>query len=138
MSEKFQTILAFDFGKRRIGVAVGQTLSRTAEPLTTVTQKPANIDWQAIDKIVREWRPDLCVVGFPATADGGETPIHVQIKRFAATLKERFDVPVEFCDERLSSYEAEHHLQESRHDIDALAAQIILETWLNDKHLAKN
>ena len=132
-----ETLIAFDYGSKRIGVAVGQTMSNTAEPLAVVRQKQHKIDWDTIQKIVAEWRPNRVVIGFPATKDGQEHKVHTAIRHFASELEKRFCVPVEFVDERLSSYEAASQ-QSSRHEIDAVAAQLILESWLNAQRMQKN
>ena len=130
MSEPIETVIAFDYGSKRIGVAVGQTLSGTAQAVTVVKQKNGRINWPEIEKIIAEWRPDRIVLGFPATRDGRAITLHSAIERFAQDLKKRFDVPVELCDEHLSSFEAAQR-EPDQHVLDAMAAQIILETWLN-------
>jgi putative Holliday junction resolvase len=133
------TIIAFDFGHRRIGVAVGQTLTGTATPLTVVpfTNQP---DWQAIAGIISEWKPAAMVVGLPFAEDGGETDMSKGARRFGRQLEGRFAIPVVFEDERLTSFGAEERFVEARargemrrKDAafkDAIAAQIILENWL--------
>ena len=138
MAETIETIIAFDYGSKKIGVAVGQTLSNTAEPLTIVGQKQNKIQWPAIEKIIAEWRPSRLVLGFPATDDGQTTDIHAAIERFKRDLERRFSLPVELCDERLSSFEAAEQEQQSRHELDAIAAQIILQTWLNARRSQEN
>lgn len=133
------TIIAFDFGLRRIGVAVGQTLTGSANALTVVpfTSKP---DWQAIASIVDEWKPAAVVVGLPLAEDGGETDMSKAARRFGRQLEGRFGVPVLFEDERLTSFSAEQRFVNARarsgmrkKDValkDAIAAQVILESWL--------
>lgn len=135
--DSIETILAFDYGAKNIGVAVGQTLSRTAEPLTVVSQKHGKIDWVSIGKLFDEWRPDRVVVGFPNTRDGESLPIHAAIKRFVVRLEQRFELPVTLFDERLSSFEAAQQSHLDRHRLDAIAAQMILESWLNAEHQEK-
>ncbi|MCP5145049.1 MAG: Holliday junction resolvase RuvX [Gammaproteobacteria bacterium] len=126
------TLLAFDFGRRRIGIAVGQTISATASPLQTVeATRDGAINWAVIEKLVVEWRPDALVVGIPSHADGSEHPLSARIQRFARQLGGRFALPVHLIDERLSSHAAEAFAgTTSRHRLDAHAAQIILETYL--------
>ncbi|MGB7451044.1 MAG: Holliday junction resolvase RuvX [Lysobacterales bacterium] len=133
------TIIAFDFGFRRIGVAVGQTLTGSANVLTVVpvASKP---DWQAIAGIVHEWKPAALVVGLPLAEDGGETDMSKGARRFGRQLEGRFGIPVLFEDERLTSFSAEHGFVNARAKSgmrkkdaalkDAIAAQIILESWL--------
>jgi len=133
------TLLAFDFGHRRIGVAVGQTLTCSANALAVVSfaDKP---DWQTITGILKEWRPVALIVGLPLAADGGETEMSKRARRFGRQLNGRYGIPVMYEDERLSSFSAEQRFVEARarggmrrKDAalkDAMAAQIILENWL--------
>jgi len=133
------TVIAFDFGLRRIGVAVGQTLTGSANVLTVVpvAGKP---DWQAIAAIVDEWKPAALVVGLPLAEDGGETGMSEAARKFGRQLEGRFAVPVLFEDERLTSFSADQRFVEARAKSgmrkkdaalkDAIAAQIILESWL--------
>ena len=133
------TLLGFDFGHRRIGVAVGQTLTGSANALTVVAvaDKP---DWQTITKILDEWRPVALVVGLPLAADGDETEMSKSARRFGRQLNGRYSIPVLYEDERLTSFSAEQRFQDARargsmrrKDAalkDAMAAQIILENWL--------
>lgn len=137
------TLLSFDYGARRIGVAVGQTLTATANPLETVSngREP---DWAAIGRLVREWRPDALLVGLPLGAEGEETGMSKAARRFGRSLSERYGLPVEFADERLTSRAAEGRFRAGRAagslkkkhsgQLDAMAAQIILENWLQSRH----
>ncbi len=137
------TILAFDFGQRRIGVACGDTITRTAAPLDVVERTRADA-WDRLGKLLREWQPNLAVVGLPYNADGSEGTTTRAARAFAAELSQRFGVSVELVDERYSSLEAESRLQAARAvgvrrrrvakgDVDAAAAGIILERWFSDK-----
>jgi len=133
------TLLAFDFGHRRIGVAVGQTLTGSANALAVVpvASKP---DWQMISKLLSEWKPVAVVVGLPLAADGGETDISKDARRFGRQLEGRYGVSVWYEDERLTSFSAEQRFVDARSRgsmrrkdaalKDAMAAQIILENWL--------
>jgi putative Holliday junction resolvase len=133
------TLLAFDFGHRRIGVAVGQTLTGSANALAVVpvSGKP---DWQAISLIINEWKPVAIVVGLPLAADGGETEISKDARRFGRQLEGRYGIPVLHEDERLTSIIAEERFVDARKHggmrrkeaalKDAMAAQVILENWL--------
>lgn len=125
-----RTALGFDFGEKRIGVAVGQTITRTASALATLPARAGQPDWQVLGRLLEEWRPDLLVVGMPTTADGNPHPLAPAIERFARRLTGRFGKPVAFVDERLTSWEAESQVRDSRHGVDALAARALLETWL--------
>ena len=132
------TVIAFDFGLRRIGVAVGQTLTGSASALAVVpfANKP---DWQAITKILGEWQPAAIVVGLPLAEDGGETDMSKGARRFGRQLEGRFGISVWFEDERLTSFSAEQRFVDARAGNgmrrkdaalkDAIAAQIILESW---------
>ena len=134
------TIIAFDFGYRRIGVAVGQTLTGSASPLSVVpvANKP---DWQAITVIVKEWKPAAIVVGLPLAEEGGETDMSKGARRFGRQLHGRYGIPVLYEDERLTSFGAEERFVDARargemrkkdaEFKDAIAAQIILENWLH-------
>ncbi|HEY5776896.1 MAG TPA: Holliday junction resolvase RuvX [Xanthomonadales bacterium] len=133
------TIIAFDFGLRRIGVAVGQTVTSSASALSVVpfADRP---DWQAISSILKEWKPTALVVGLPLAEDGGETDMSESARRFGRQLEGRYAIPVYFEDERLTSFSAEQRFVDSRSHggmrrkdaslKDAIAAQIILENWL--------
>jgi putative Holliday junction resolvase len=125
------TLIGFDYGKKRIGVAVGQTLTRTATPLGTVPVTNGIPDWDRISKIIQEWRPAALVVGLPLNMDGTSQAMTRESNRFVRQLSERYQYPVYRADERLSSYEAKSRLQDTR-NLDPVAAQAILETWLSE------
>lgn len=132
MKHQEQTLLAFDYGKKKIGVAVGQTLTRTSTPLTTINAKRKVPDWNAINSLINQWKPDAFVVGLPLNMDGTEQEITIHAKRFANQLQGRYGIPVHTSDERLSTREAYDRL--IQHGLattpDSIAAQIILEDWL--------
>ena len=138
------TLLAFDVGARRIGVAVGNTISNSARELGVLAMRDAGPDWPTLDRWMREWQPKRLVVGDPATLDGGEQPIRKMARKFANALVERYRLPVEQVDERTSSIEAAQRFaagratgQRKRHQasqLDATAAAIILERWLAEPH----
>ena len=135
-----EVLLAFDYGARRIGLAVGQTLTGTASPagVIPVGQAP---DWDAVGRAVREWSPTRLLVGLPYNMDGTETVLTGVCRGFASELGRRYGLPVELVDERLTSSAAQGDLREARRsgartrrvrreDIDANAARLILETWM--------
>ena len=129
------TLLGFDYGTHKIGLAVGQTLTGTATPLTTlaaVRQKP---DWDSINSLIVEWKPDALVVGLPFEMNGQEAEIASRAKRFARQLEGRYQLPVHMVDEKLTSREAWSRLgKDASKDVtrvDAMAAKLILETWLS-------
>lgn len=135
-------VLGFDVGARRIGVAVGNTISATARAIAMVTAHDDGPDWTAVDALVREWRPQLLIVGEPLTLEGEAQPATHLARRFARTAAERYQLPVELVDERSTSREADRRFAEKRRSgqarrrdakaLDALAAQIIVERWLGD------
>ncbi len=146
MTHSPQTILGFDFGTKKIGVAVGQSITQTVTPLVTLPSLNQKPDWNAIKNLIDEWLPNILVVGLPVHLDGEEQPMTQAAKKFGNRLNGRFNLPVEFMDERLSSYEAEERLKEinsrnnyfgKKHtnkrqtalDIDKIAAQLIVESW---------
>lgn len=130
------TVLAFDFGTKRIGVAVGDFETRLAHPLTAIAALDNRARFAAIGHLVAEWRPALLVVGLPAHADGAEHPVGRLARRFAQRLHGRFGVRTELVDERLTSHEAEGLLRAAgargarlKAGLDSVAAQRILETY---------
>ncbi|MCG7964255.1 MAG: Holliday junction resolvase RuvX [Candidatus Thiodiazotropha taylori] len=130
------TLLGFDFGTRKIGVAVGQTLTGTATPLETlelVNQKP---DWVRIEELINEWQPQALVVGLPLDVDDSETDATQPALRFSRQLEGRFHLTVYLADERFTSFEARDrlgHRAKRLEDYDAVAAKLILETWFNER-----
>ena len=132
-----QSVLGFDYGERRIGIATGQTITASATPLTTlnsINQKP---DWAAIEKLIDQWRPDALIVGLPLYLDGSSSEMTAKAKRFVRQLEGRFHLPVFTVNESLSSFEAEQQLQQhkkidqhNKEEIDKMAAAIIVQNWL--------
>lgn len=141
MAKTHAVYLGFDFGLKRIGVAVGQSLTGTATPLTTLAAQDGQPDWNAVAKLLAEWQPAALVVGLPYNSDGSEQAITTRATRFACQLEGRYGLPVHQVDERYSSTTAEESLRANRAagrrrvrktDIDAAAACVILEAWLRD------
>lgn len=134
------TVLGFDVGARRIGVAVGTGFGLGARALAVVDVHDDQIDWKAVEKLHREWRPAGFIVGDPMTLDGGDQPIRVRARAFAQALRTRFGLPVAMMDERNSSQEAARRFAADRADgkrkrrdadlLDAMAAAVIVERWL--------
>jgi len=128
------TLLGFDYGTAKIGVAVGQTGTATATPLETLRAVDLHPNWEGISRLIDTWRPDELVVGLPSDIDGSETEISDRARRFARQLEGRYRLPVHMIDERLTSMEARGHLDRKPGNIeqlDAIAAKLILETWLS-------
>lgn len=130
-----QTLLGFDFGTRRIGVAVGQRITGTARALATLNARDGQPDWAQVEQLVATWRPDALVVGLPLHLDGTRSDVTAAAERFARRLHGRFRLPVHLQDERLSSFAAEETLSGARKrgDLDAEAARIILQDWLDSQ-----
>ena len=136
MSGSQEGFFSFDFGTKRIGVAVGQTITRTASDLTTLNTNNGQIPWPQLDTLIQQWHPDAFIVGLPLNKDGTPHKITEKAKTFGKNLEARYHLPVYFMDERLSSIEAEHLLSQNgsgreKGDIDKLAAKLILESWFN-------
>ena len=129
--------IGFDFGYKRIGVAVGQKLTGSASPLSTLDAKLGIPNWDVIQKLLNQWRPLALVVGLPTCIDDSEQYTTAASRGFARQLRKRFALPVHFVDERLSTVEARAHLfaeggyrKIKNSEIDSIAACVILEQWL--------
>ena len=134
------TVLAFDFGEKRTGVAVGDLGMGTAHPLMTIAAEDNNSRFVAISALIDEWRPAALVVGVPAYDDGREHPVGRLARRFAQRLEGRFGIATHLVDERLTSHAAEDRLREAgaarrkiRQSLDAVAAQVILQTYFSTR-----
>jgi len=132
------TVLAFDFGERRIGVAVGEHLISSANPLTTIDNESNEIRFATITALVNEWQPKLLVVGLPLSLDGSENAVTQLCKKFARRLNGRFNLPVILIDERYSSAEASNLLNQTgikgraqKVMLDQVAAQTILQSYFD-------
>lgn len=129
-------LLGFDFGMKRIGVAVGQTITKTARPLDTIEAKNGIPNWKAIAKLIQKWQPDALVVGIPLNMDGTPQTISQHAQHFATHLREQYQLPVYEMDERLTTKDAREKLfnqggykalQDGQ--VDRVAAQLILQNW---------
>lgn len=134
------TLLGFDFGTHRIGVAVGQTVTHEARPLTTLYSRDGRPDWDSVAKLVSEWHPEAFILGLPIDLDGQEVDWSARVHRFARQLHGRFGRRVHLIDERFTSIEAQHRRQARgtqgpgpAETVDAMAAAVILETWLREQ-----
>ena len=132
------TVMAFDFGEKRIGVAVGETILKAAHPITTIEAETNDVKFAKIADIIKEWRPSLLVVGLPTYMDGNEHTLTHLAKKFAQRLEGRFNLPVTMIDERLTSVEAAQNLQaagikghKQKNLLDAVAAQGILQSYFD-------
>ncbi|MEQ9464195.1 MAG: Holliday junction resolvase RuvX [Haliea sp.] len=133
------TVLAFDYGLKQIGVAVGNTLLGTTRSLAILRARDGVPDWSALAALVAEWQPDLLVVGDPLNMDGSVSELATRARKFGRRLHGRLGLPVAMTDERLSSYTAKQEQRERGHrgdykaaPIDSYAAELILQTWLRE------
>ncbi len=141
-----RALLGFDYGSKKIGIAVGQELTHTARPLATIRTIKEKPDWESITRLISTWKPDALVVGLPLNMDGSEQEMTLAAKRFANQLRGRYHLPVFHADERLSTIAAEQMIKESaknagksresaRTGLDAVAAQLILQTFFSENPL---
>ncbi|MEI6543416.1 MAG: Holliday junction resolvase RuvX [Methylococcales bacterium] len=134
------TYLGFDFGYKKIGVAVGQTITGSASPLQTIRSINQSPDWQIISQLIQEWRPCGLVVGISRQADGSDNPVTPRMIKFCHQLNGRYQLPVYQQDEALTTFEAKQMLFDEVsvnatklwEVQDQLAAQLILQSWLNE------
>jgi len=129
-----ETVMGFDFGYKKIGVALGQSLTATASPLVIVPCRNSQPDWPSLTGLIEQWRPHRLVVGLPLGQDGQDTHLSLAARRFINQLQTRFTLPVEGVNEYLSSHAAAARLGGHRAPLDAVAAQIIVETWLAQRY----
>ena len=133
--------MAFDFGLRQIGVAMGNSLLGTTRPLPIIKARDGQPEWTALEALIDEWRPDLLVVGDPLNMDGSASELSARADKFARRLHGRLGLEVAMVDERLSSFEAKldsreqgHRGDYKRQPVDSLAAELILKTWLAENN----
>lgn len=136
-----RTILAFDFGTKSIGVAVGSELTGTASLLSAFKAQDGTPNWELVEKLIKEWQPQLLLVGLPLNMDGTEQPFTARARKFANRLHGRFGLPVELQDERLTTTEARSQLfveggfrNLAKDKVDSLSAKIIFESWYEQQH----
>ena len=125
-------IVAFDFGEKKIGVAVGQTSTYTSSPLQVIFNNHDKVNWNEISMLLEEWRPELILVGKPLNMDGTDSEIMKKVDTFYKKLESLYDAKFEYVDERLTTFEAREILKENEKDfVDANAAKILIDQWLN-------
>ena len=136
-----RSLMGFDFGTRSIGIATGQEITGTASPLTSLKANDGIPDWSQLEKLLKEWQPDLLVVGLPLNMDGTEQEMTVRARKFGQRLHGRFGFQVEFKDERLTTTDAKARLFEhggykalGKSRVDAVSAQLILESWMESHY----
>ncbi len=132
--------MAFDFGTKNIGIAIGQEITKTASTFYSIQANDGMPDWAELDMIVKEWNPNLFVVGDPLNMDGTRSKIQDSSDKFSTALNKRYDIGLEKTDERLSSREAKERLENIQMGIKdsrnkhSISAQIILEDWFRSKY----
>ena len=136
-----RSLMGFDFGTRSIGIATGQEVTGTASPLTSLKANEGIPDWVQLEKLLKEWQPDLLIVGLPLNMDGTEQEMTVRARKFGQRLHGRFGFHVEFKDERLTTTDAKARLFEQggykalgKSRVDAVSAQLILESWMESHY----
>ncbi|NRA52736.1 MAG: Holliday junction resolvase RuvX [Gammaproteobacteria bacterium] len=130
------TMLAFDFGTKSIGVAIGQTITATASPLAAIKAQDGIPNWDLIEQLIKEWQPSQIIVGLPTNMDGTEQPMTLRARKFSQRIYARFKIPVVTHDERLTTAAAKERLFElggykklTKGKIDSVSAVLILESW---------
>ena len=132
--------MAFDFGTKNIGIAIGQEITKTASTFYSIRANDGLPDWVELDMIVKEWNPNLFIVGDPLNMDGTRSKIQDSSDKFSTALNKRYDIDIEKTDERLSSREAKERLENIQMGIKdsrnkhSISAQIILEDWFRSKY----
>ena len=134
-----KTLLAFDYGTKNIGVATGQTITSSANSLPPVKAKDGVPDWNHIEKLMADWKPDLVLVGLPLNMDDSESELSTRARKFANRIHGRFGVKIDMMDERLTTFEAKGEVMRRRgsrdyknNPVDSIAARLILEGWLEN------
>ena len=140
MTTNITSVLGIDYGLKRIGIATGQTITGSSTPITTLNQINGNPDWDAINQLIGQWKPQALIVGMPYHLDGTENDMTKIVEAFCQELEQRFALPIYKISEVLSSYEAEQSLKQqkkigkhNKHEIDKMAAAIIVQNWLDQQ-----
>ncbi len=126
-------VLGFDYGSKKIGVAVGQSITGQATPLEVIPARQQKPDWGRIEKLIKTWQPRYLIVGIPWREDASASPVTAAAQRFSRQLEGRFNVTTKTINEYLSSYEAAERVGSKSQPLDAWAAQVILETWFGEQ-----
>ena len=125
-------IVAFDFGEKKIGVAVGQTSTYTSSPLQVIFNNHDKVNWNEISVLLEEWRPELILIGKPLNMDGTDSDMMKKVDAFYKKLESLYDAKFEYVDERLTTFEARDILKENNVEtVDANAAKILIDNWFN-------
>ncbi|RYZ82251.1 MAG: Holliday junction resolvase RuvX [Moraxellaceae bacterium] len=134
-----QIVMGFDFGTQKMGMACGNSLSNTAQPLAIFPMRDGIPDWDKLEKLIAQWQPNTCVVGLPLNMDDSESELSARARKFARRLRHRLNIPVWMVDERLTTREARNSLfsyQQQGHgkktNADSLAATMLIESWFRE------
>lgn len=136
MHDDNHIVFGFDYGRKRIGVAIGQCLTQSATPLDQIHVQQGQVDWPHIIRLIDEWQPDRLIIGLPYNMDDSESNMAKAARRFATALGQHVSLPIELIDERLSTREAKQRLASQdkqryhKKALNSMAAVVILETWL--------
>ena len=137
-----KNVLGFDFGKKQIGIATGQTITYTSSALTIIKAKNGVPDWGLLDKIITDWQPEIFVVGLPLNMDSTESDMSKDCRNFALSLESKFGRRAQMMDERLTSREAKQEQRSVKikpsNNVDHVAAALILQSWLENPLLGQN
>lgn len=123
-------ILAIDFGLKKVGLAIGNTLTKTSMPISTIFYKSKQELFNLLEKHVVEWKPELIIIGNPLNMDQTESEMSKLAEKFSTQFSKKFNLAVELVDERLSSFEAKEFAKDD--NLDAMAAKLILDSWMNN------
>ena len=125
-------IIAFDYGEKKIGVAVGQTSTNTSSPLKVIFNNHGKVNWDEINLLLNEWNPDLIILGKPLNMDGTESEVMKKVDKFYNNLMKIYKAKYEYVDERLTTFEAKEILKDNKAElVDANAAKILIDNWFN-------
>ena len=125
-------IIAFDYGEKKIGVAVGQTSTNTSSPLKVIFNNHGKVNWDEINLLLNEWNPDLIILGKPLNMDGTESEVMKKVDKFYNNLMKIYKARYEYVDERLTTFEAKEILKDNKAElVDANAAKILIDNWFN-------
>jgi len=137
--DNIKRVLGFDFGHKHIGVAIGELMTSTAKPLSTITARHGEPKWEDIEHLIERWGPDALIVGIPLNMDGSDGSVTSAAKKFSEELHEHFMLPIIEVDERLTTVEAKQQLFDKggfdaldKATIDSYSAKLIIESWLAD------
>tara|TARA_B100001029_G_C14823795_1_gene319158 strand:+ start:238 stop:630 length:393 start_codon:yes stop_codon:yes gene_type:complete len=125
-------IIAFDYGEKKIGVAVGQTSTNTSSPLKVIFNNHGKVNWDEINSLLNEWKPDLIIIGKPLNMDGTKSEVMKKVDKFYNNLMKIYKARYEYVDERLTTFEAKEILKDNKAElVDANAAKILIDNWFN-------